>query len=98
MLSETGRVQTAADVVLTELETQDGVLLHLTTKQYYSLNSTGVHIWKLLDPTRTLAEVSAALTERYEVTPERALASVLALVNELHAERLIEAVDDPIAP
>ena len=97
MLTETGRVQTAADVVLTELETQDGVLLHLTTKQYYSLNPTGVHIWKLLDPARTLAEVSAALTERYEVTPERAVESVLALANELHAERLIEAVDGPVA-
>jgi hypothetical protein len=97
MLSETARVRTTADVVLTELETQDGVLLHLTTKQYYSLNPTGVHIWKLFGPARTLAEVAAALTERYEVTPERALESVLALARELQAERLIEAVDGPVA-
>ena len=36
------------DVVLTEMGDGAGVLLHLGTKFYYTLNATGVAVWKAL--------------------------------------------------
>ncbi len=93
MLTETDRVRPVSDIVMTELETEDAVLLNLTTKQYFSLNPTGVHIWHLLGPDRTLAEVGTALVQRFDVAPEQAGRSVIALVNQLYSEKLIERVD-----
>jgi hypothetical protein len=37
------------DVILTELGDGMGVLLHLGTKFYYTLNATGVAAWKALE-------------------------------------------------
>ncbi len=94
MLTETDRVRPVSDVVMTELETKDAVLLNLTTKQYFSLNPTGAHIWHLLGPDRTLAEVGTALVQRFDVTQEQAGRSVMALVNQLYTEKLVEMADD----
>jgi hypothetical protein len=39
------------NVVFTRLGENDGVLLHLNTKRYYSLNGTGSRLWELSDST-----------------------------------------------
>ncbi len=93
MLTRDDRVNPRSNVVVTELENHHKVLLHLDTKQYYSLNPTGVHIWTLLAPERTLGEVSQALTDAFDVSAERAEQSVLALVSQLHAEKLVDRID-----
>ena len=76
--------------VFTKLDEDEGVLLHLSTKRYYSLNETGVRIWELLEEQHTLPDIAAALTEAYEVGHQAALDRVTALVEDLRKEGLIE--------
>jgi hypothetical protein len=77
------------EVVVTELEDGEAVLLHLKTRMYYSLNDTGLRIWHLLVEGLTLQAVSARLQSEYEVTPEKAVSSVMRLVDDLASEKLI---------
>jgi hypothetical protein len=78
-------------VILTELDDDQAVLLHLDTKMYFSLNATGLWIWKQLEQGRTMGEISDKLHDEFDVSPEQAEECVLKLVNHLHAEQLINA-------
>ena len=72
-------------VVCTVIE-DGGVLLHLDTKFYYSLNRTGLAVWSLLeaghpDPAAELAGRFAALPEPRE--------AVRAFLDDLEREQLV---------
>ena len=54
----------------------EGVALHLGSRQYFTVNETGVTILDALKQPRTLAELVAAVTEEYDVTSEAAEQSV----------------------
>ncbi len=54
----------------------EGVVLHLGTRKYFSLNATGLDLFEALAEPRTFEELVAVLTAAYEVTPERAAVSV----------------------
>ena len=70
------------------------VLQHLGTKMYYSLNETGLRIWQSLNDGLTLNEISERLQDEFDVTPEKAKESVVNLIDELVAEKLVEFVDE----
>jgi hypothetical protein len=76
------------DAVYTDLE-DGGIVLHLGTKLYYSLNTTGQAIWRLLDSVGGLPELIRALTAEYEVEPGRLRSSVARFLRELDRERLL---------
>jgi hypothetical protein len=79
-------------VLLTELGDGTGVLLHLGTKFYYTLNETGVVVWKaLVDGQASLDGLASQLAERFRVTTESARGDVSALLDELEAEHLVRA-------
>jgi len=59
---------------LTALD-EAGVALHLGTRRYYSVNESGVDLLDALAAPRTLEELVAVLTAKYEVTPETASAT-----------------------
>ena len=88
------RAKPDSDVVVTELEGKEAVLLNLTTKMYYTLNETGLHIWQMLSSGRTLGEISETLSGEFDVTPEKAKESVFNLIGELTAEKLVKVVDE----
>lgn len=94
MLELNHKVRPDSDVVLTELENKEAVLLHLKTKMYYSLNETGLRIWQLLKDGLTLNEISERLQQEFDVTPERAKESVVNLIDELITEKLVEVMDE----
>jgi hypothetical protein len=79
-------------VLCTELE-EGAVLLDLETKYYYTLNSTGLVIWQLLEKLESPFEIARKLTVEYEVDEERATASVQRLLEELEQEKLILALE-----
>ncbi len=93
MLELNLRVKPDPDVVFTELENKEAVLLNLGTKMYYSLNETGLRIWQMLGSGITLGEISERLQGEFDVTPEKAKESVINLVSELITEKLVEVVD-----
>ncbi len=80
------------DVILTEMRDGTGVLLDLRSKFYFTLNATGVAVWKLLAAGE--AATPRALAERISRefdTPaiEQVEADVAALIAELEAEGLL---------
>lgn len=71
--------------------TMDGetVLLDLSTGRYYTLNRLGSVIWEHCTGQSTMTDIHAAICDRFDVAPERALVDLVALVNELIQEGLL---------
>ena len=78
------------EVVFTDVGNKEAVLLHLGTKKYYSLNETGVYIWKMLENGLTPNDVGQKLQNEFDISPSKAIESVLSLLNELVSEKLVE--------
>jgi hypothetical protein len=93
MLTASDKATPDSDVIVTELD-GEAVLLNLETKLYFSLNATGVAIWKLLDEGLTLGQIGERLFQEYDVTPEKAQQSVLDLVGQLNDEKLVSVTRD----
>jgi hypothetical protein len=93
MLIASDKATPDSDVIVTELD-GEAVLLNLETKLYFSLNATGVAIWKLLDEGLTLGQIGERLFQEYDVTPEKAQQCVLELVGQLNDENLVTVTRD----
>lgn len=94
MLDLNCRIKPDTEVVITELEGKEAVLLHLGTKTYFTLNETGLSIWQMMNRGLTLREIGKKLQEEFEVSPEKAKESVINLINELIAEKLVRVMDE----
>ena len=93
MLKASYKATPDSDVIVTELD-GEAVLLNLDTKLYFSLNATGVAIWKLLDEGLTLGQIGERLFQEFDVTPEKAQQCVLDLVGQLNDENLVTVTRD----
>ena len=89
MLTQSTVVTPDPNVVFTEMDNGEYVLLHLGTSLYFSLNETGTLIWQEVMAERNLGEIGEELESRFEVSSEDAVQSVLALVSELVSEKLV---------
>ena len=78
------------DVVFTDFEGGDGILVDLNTKQYYRLNETGALIWRGLEKGSTVEDIVSEMQKLYEVTREHALTSVDRLLSTLESNRLVK--------
>jgi hypothetical protein len=76
-------------------ETIDGeaILIHMETGFYYSLDGTGSEIWDLVVAGYTTDEIGARLAERYDAPAGQIDEAVLALVDRLKEEGLVDEVD-----
>jgi hypothetical protein len=72
----------------------DGEVVMLDPRQgcYFGLDRSGTAIWELLAEPRSVADVCAALLDRYAVSPEECRSEVLFFLHELHDAGLVEAV------
>ena len=76
-------------VICTEFEGGDGILVDLRTRRYYQLNETALIVWKGLENGDTVEGIANQISSGYDVEPDRARVSVEALINQLHSYRLI---------
>jgi Tfp pilus assembly protein PilN len=84
------RYQANPKIILTELEDGTGVLLSLQSMTYFTLNSTGVVVWKELGASsRSTAEIAASIAATFDVTREQANEDVRTLIEEMLKERLV---------
>jgi hypothetical protein len=90
MLTLDQQLRPHPEVVDTELEEGEVVLLQLQSKTYYSLNRTGARIWQGVKQGLTLQEISHRLQQEFAVDVDQATQSVLALVTELAREQLVQ--------
>ena len=68
----------------------EAVLLHLKSGVYYGLNPVGARVWDLLKTPTPVRQISRVLLEEYRVDPQRCEQDLLALLQELETEGLIE--------
>jgi len=70
---------------------------HLTSGTYYSLNSTGAHVWTLLAKPVTVRAIHECLLTHYDVSTDRLERDLLALLGRLVGASLIEVQSEPAA-
>jgi Coenzyme PQQ synthesis protein D (PqqD) len=80
------------DIVFTDFEGGEGILVDLNTKQYYRLNETGALIWRGLEKGNTIGDIVSEMQARYDVSGEHALASVEKLLASLESNKLVQRV------
>lgn len=89
-MRETPQYRPHSDVVSTQLDEEESVLLSLETQQYYSLNETGSRIWDLLSADRTVPEIAEAISNEWEIGPDEAANYVRSFLEDLYEEGLVE--------
>jgi hypothetical protein len=82
------RLRRNPQVAYRELASEGGVLLHLDSAQYHGVNDTGLAIWELLDGERTVADVVAALSGRFDEPPKELEGDVVEFLTGLSARGL----------
>lgn len=80
------------EVLFKELE-GEAVLLHLDVGRYFALDPVGTRIWALLrERGGRVADVLDGVVAEFDVSPGEAERDLLALLDELVAERLVRLV------
>lgn len=69
----------------------EGVVLHLGTRRYFTVSETGVVILEALATPKTTEELVAVVMDRYDVTADRARASVEAFLDRCRQSELVSA-------
>ena len=77
------------NVLFTQLGDDEGVLLHLDTQYYYSLNETGLLIWQGVTKGMSLGQVAKALRAEYEIDADGAWQQVNDFVTLLKEKKLL---------
>ncbi len=89
VITDTTRFEKTADVVATDFEGQDAVVLNLATKKYYTLNETAAAIWSGIEESREVKGLVDLLMSRYDVTPDKARSSVVLTLERLQEQQLV---------
>jgi Coenzyme PQQ synthesis protein D (PqqD) len=88
-LSGSSKVVLARDQVSSDLA-GEAVVLSLTSGVYYGLDAVGARIWNLMQEPRTVYSIRDAILEEFEVEADRCERDLLAFLQRLAAEGLIE--------
>jgi hypothetical protein len=68
-------------------------ILNLNNGVYYGLDIIGARIWELIQEPKFVLDLLNILLEEYEVEPDRCEREILALLEQLVVEKLIEVKD-----
>ena len=79
------RIEKSSPTVFTPLDDGTGVLLNLETLLYYSLNRTGVALWKHIEAEKsfTIDDLVRKTCERFDVSPETAHPEINTFIQHL---------------
>jgi hypothetical protein len=66
----------------------------LDAGSYYSLDQVGVFVWNLIQEPRKVSDIRDAIFEEYEVDLEECERDLLALLEELAANKLLDVIKD----
>jgi hypothetical protein len=86
-------VVTAEDQVSSEIG-EEVAILDLKAGTYYGLDAVGARVWELIQKPQSVGEIQRILLEEYEVEPERCERDLLALLQRLAHEGLVEVLDE----
>jgi len=91
-ISDRSVVVAAKDQVSCDLA-GEAAILNIKSGVYYGLDPVGARIWTLVQEPRKVAEIQTAITEEYDVEPERCARDLTGLLEKLLEEGLIEVRD-----
>ena len=69
---------------------EEAAVLNLKNSVYYGLDSVGARVWTLLQQPRSIGELRDTLLSEYEVEARRCEQDLLALLESMRSEGLIE--------
>ena len=93
MICGSSIVVTANDQVSCDLA-GEAAILNLKNGVYYGLDPVGARIWNLIQQPTTVNVVRDAIMAEYDVEPDVCQRDLLALLQKLSSEGLIEVNDD----
>jgi hypothetical protein len=73
------------------------VILDLKQSVYHGLDETGAYIWNLVQQGKTIIEIRDAMLAEFDVEPARCEQDLLALLEDLAKNGLIEIGDEQTA-
>ncbi|MCR4318908.1 MAG: lasso peptide biosynthesis PqqD family chaperone [Candidatus Brocadiaceae bacterium] len=79
----------SSDQVSTDLG-GEVVILGLQSQEYFGLEDVGVRIWEIIQEPKTVKEILDTLLNDYDVEPKRCESDLLAVLQEMTDEGLIE--------
>jgi len=88
-ISDRSVVVAAKDQVSCDLA-GEAAILNVKSGVYYGLDPVGARIWTLMQEPRKVAEIQNAITQEYDVEPERCARDLTGLLEKLLEEGLIE--------
>ena len=69
---------------------EESAILNLKNSVYYGMNPVGARVWDLLQQPKSVTELRNALLEEFEVDEVRCEGDLLALLETMRSEGLIE--------
>jgi hypothetical protein len=69
---------------------EEAAILNTQNSVYYGMNEVGASVWELLKAPRRVSDLRDEILREYEVDEERCERDVLALLEKLRSEGLIE--------
>jgi hypothetical protein len=88
-ISDRSVVVAAKDQVSCDLA-GEAAILNIKSGVYYGLDPVGARIWTLMQEPRQVLEIQNAITSEYDVTPDQCARDLMALLEKLLGEGLIE--------
>jgi hypothetical protein len=88
-ISDRSIVVAAKDQVSCDLA-GEAAILNIKSGVYYGLDPVGARIWNLMQEPREVLEIQNTITGEYDVEPEQCSRDLIALLEKLLAEGLIE--------
>ena len=82
----------SGDILDAEIE-GEAVMMSVEKGEYYGLDKIGTEIWEMLAEPRSLAQLCAALLERYDVGPEECERDVAAFLETLLSDGSVNVVE-----
>lgn len=77
------------DIVSTQLDDKESVLLNLKTRKYYTINETGSVIWNGLKDGKSPDEIAGILTKEFEIELDAARVHVDEFIAQLASDGIL---------
>lgn len=93
MILASNRFEAVKDHLYSEIK-GEGVILSLKNGKYYGVNPVGASIWQAVQSPATLQEIQTAVTREYDVDRETCRQEVLAFLEQMVNEELVEILNE----
>ena len=93
VLSGNRRLRLLTTQAIHALTPDGGVVVHLARGEYFVLNPTTAHVFRLLEAGATATEIASSLRRTYDVKRSEVMAGVVILLRSLVALQLVEVTD-----